>query len=30
MFNFSYITIEEVKEHNATWPQIYYHPGRKL
>ena len=26
MFNFDYITKEDIKEHNPTWPEIPDHP----
>ena len=28
MFKFDYITKEEIKEHNASWPEIPVHPFR--
>ena len=30
MFNFDYITKEDIKEHNLNWPKIPDHPNRKL
>ena len=30
MFNFDYITKEDIKEHNLNWPEIYDHPYRIL
>ena len=30
MFNFVYITKEDMKEHNPNWPEIPYHPYRIL
>ena len=30
MFNFDYITKEDIKEHNANWPDIPDHPYRIL
>ena len=30
MFNFDYITKEDVKEHNSNWPEIPDHPYRIL
>ena len=30
MFNFDYITKEDIKEHNLNWPEIPDHPNRKL
>ena len=30
MFNFDYITKEDIKEHNANWSQIPDHPYRIL
>ena len=27
MFNFDYITKEDIKEHNPTWPEIPDHPS---
>ena len=30
MFNFDYITKEEIKEHNPKWPKIPDHPYRIL
>ena len=30
MFNFDYITKEDIKEHNSNWPQIPHHPYRIL
>ena len=30
MFNFDYITKEDIKEHNANWPDIPDHPCRIL
>ena len=30
MFNFDSITKEDIKEHNANWPQIPDHPYRIL
>ena len=30
MFNFDYITKENIKEHNPNWPQIPEHPYRIL
>ena len=26
MFNFDYITIENIKQHNSNWPEISHHP----
>ena len=28
MFNFDYITKEDIKEHNSNWPEIPDHPYR--
>ena len=28
MFNFDYITKEDIKEHNTNWSQIHDHPYR--
>ena len=28
MFNFDYITKEDIKEHNSNWPEIQDHPYR--
>ena len=30
MFNFDYITKEDIKEHNSNWPEIPDHPHRVL
>ena len=30
MFNFDYITKEDVREHNPNWPEILDHPYRIL
>ena len=30
MFNFDYITKEDIKEHNRNWPDILDHPYRVL
>ena len=30
MFNFDYITKEDIKEHNPNWPEIPDQPHRKL
>ena len=30
MFNFDYITKEDIKEHNSNWPEIPDHPYRIL
>ena len=30
MFNFDYITKEDIKEHNPKWPEIHDHPYRIL
>ena len=30
MFNFDYITKEDIKEHNSNWPEIPDHPYRLL
>ena len=30
MFNFDYITKEEIKEQNPKWPEIPNHPRRIL
>ena len=30
MFNFDYITKEDIKEHNPNWPNIPDHPYRIL
>ena len=30
MFNFDYITKEDIKEHNPNWPEIPDHPFRVL
>ena len=30
MFNFNYITEEDIKEHNPNWPEIPCHPYRIL
>ena len=30
MFNFDYITKEDIKEHNRIWPEIHYHLQRIL
>ena len=30
MFNFCYITKEDIKEHNPNWPEIPDHPYRIL
>ena len=30
MINFDYITKEDIKEHNANWPEISDHPYRIL
>ena len=30
MFNFDYITKEDIKEHNPKWPEIPNHPYRML
>ena len=30
MFNFDYITKEDIKEHNLNWPEISDHPYRIL
>ena len=30
MFNFDYITKEDIKEHNPNWPKIADHPYRIL
>ena len=30
MFNFCYITKEDIKEHNPNWPEILDHPYRTL
>ena len=30
MFNFVYITKENIKEHNPKWPEIPVHPHRIL
>ena len=30
MFNFDYITKEDIKEHNSNWPQIPHHRYRIL
>ena len=30
MFNFDYITKEDIKEHNPNWPEIADHPYRIL
>ena len=30
MFNFDYITKEDIKEHNVNWPEIPEHPYRIL
>ena len=30
MFNFDYITKEDIKEHNPTWPKIPDHSSRIL
>ena len=30
MFNFYYITNEDIKEHNSDWPEIPDHPHRIL
>ena len=30
MFNFHYITKEDIKEHNPKWPEIPDHPYRIL
>ena len=30
MFNFDYITKEDIKEHNPSWPDIFDHPYRIL
>ena len=30
MFNFDYITKEDIKENNAKWPEILDHPYRIL
>ena len=30
MFNFYYITKEDIKEHNSNWPEIPDHPQRVL
>ena len=30
MFNFDYITKEDIKEHNPNWPEIPDHPYRML
>ena len=30
MFNFNYITKEDIKEHNLNWPEIPHHPYRIL
>ena len=30
MFNFDYITKEDIKEHNPKWPEIPDHPYRIL
>ena len=30
MFNFDYITKEDIKQHNQNWPQIPDHPYRML
>ena len=30
MFNFDYITKEDIKEHNPNWPEIPGHPYRIL
>ena len=30
MINFDYITKEDIKEHNANWPEISEHPYRIL
>ena len=29
MFNFEYITEEDIKQHNLTWPEISGHPYLK-
>ena len=26
MFNFHYVTKEDIKQHNASWPEIPHHP----
>ena len=28
MFNFDYITKEDIKKHNSNWPEIPDHPYR--
>ena len=30
MFNFDYITKEDIKEHNSKWPETLDHPYRTL
>ena len=30
MFNFDYITKEDIKEHNLNWPETHDHPYRIL
>ena len=30
MFNFDYLTKEDIKEHNSKWPEIPDHPYRML
>ena len=30
MFNFDYITKEDIEEHNQNWPEISDHPYRTL
>ena len=30
MFNFDYITKEDIKEHNSNWPEIPHYPHRVL
>ena len=30
MFNFDYITKEDIKEHNPKWPEMLHHPYRIL
>ena len=30
MFNFDYLTKEDIKEHNSNWPEIPDHPYRML
>ena len=30
MFNFNYITKEDIKEHNPNWPESPHHPYRIL